>query len=178
MKKWMFVVFPGILLAIFLAFYFPNKAATEEALRKQAEEVQRAKDADAAKKKAAQEQARISAQQTAAERAKEDAAKEQEIKDKWDAQSREIQKATDEATAQADAFSKDAAALEVELDTLHKQKEQANRDDFDLLKQVELARGDQRTAEMEIQRMVGMIGSKADESFLTRLPPPPPPPSS
>ena len=78
MKKWMFVVFPGILLAVFLAFYFPNKTATEESLRRQAAEVQREKDAEDAKKKAAQEQARISAEETAAQRAKEDAAKEKE----------------------------------------------------------------------------------------------------
>jgi hypothetical protein len=177
MKKWMFVIFPGILLAIFLVFYFPNKAATEATLAKQAHDAEVKKEADDAAKAAAQEQARISAKQRADEQAKEDAAKEQAAKDKWDATSRDIQKATDAANAQADAFSKDAAALEVELDTLHKKKEQDNRDDFDLLKQVELSRVTQRAAEADIQRLVEMIGNKADDSFLTRMPPPPPPPA-
>jgi len=83
--------------------------------------------------------------------------------------------AADDANAKATAYSKDSAALEIELDTLHKQKEQSNREDFDLLKQVELARVGLRAAEMENQRMVGMIAGKADDSFLTRMPPPPPP---
>jgi len=175
MKKWMFVIFPGILLAVFLAFYFPNRAETEATLAKQAADAQHKKEVDDAAKAAAQEQARISAKQRADDQAKEDAAREQAATDKWNATSREIQKTTDEANAKADASSKEASALEIELDSLQKKKEQDNRDDFDLLKQVELARVSQRAAEADIQRLVQMIGNEADNSFLTRMPPPPPP---
>jgi colicin import membrane protein len=177
MKKWIFVIFPGILLGIFLAFYFPNHAETIAALQRQAEEVQRQKDALEAKKKADQEAAHKSAVEQAAKQAQEDAQKEAEAKAKWDAATAEIQRVTDEATNQANAYSKEANDLEIELDALQKQKEQENRNDFDLLKQVELSRQAQRAAENEIQRMVDMIAQKADQSAMAQMPPPAPVPA-
>jgi hypothetical protein len=177
MKKWIFVIFPGILLGVFLAFYFPNHAATIAELQRQAEEVQRQKDALEAKKKADQEAAHKSAVEQAAKQQAEDAQKEAEAKAKWDAATAEIKRVTDEATAQADAYSKEANDLEIQLDALQKQKEQENRNDFDLLKQVELSRRAQRAAENEIQRLVDMIAQRADQSAMAQMPPPAPAPA-
>jgi hypothetical protein len=63
------------------------------------------------------------------------------------------------------------------LDSVRKAKDKANRESFDLAKQVELAKVAKRNAEFEVQRTTEMISRRAADSSLTRLPPPPPLPA-
>ena len=174
MKKWMYLVVPGILLVAFLFLY--KEEMTQVAAKEQArkDEVAREKADTDAKKKAAEEEARISADKRAKDQKEADEKAAAEKEAKWQAESKKIQDQTDQNTAEADRLSKEAAELEIQLDSLTQQKEKLNREDFDLLKQVELTRVAQQNADMEIQRKVEMIARRADESSLTAMPPAPP----
>jgi hypothetical protein len=175
MKKWMYLVVPGILLVAFLFLY--NQEMTQISAREQAQKAEIAKEKadEDAKKQQAEQEAKVSADKRAKEQkdAEEKTAADKEAK--WQADSKKIQDQTDSNTAEADSLSKKAAELEIELDALNQKKEKDNQDDFDLLKQVQLARVAQENADMEIQRKVEMIANKADESAMTEMPPPPPP---
>ena len=176
MKKWMYLVFPGAMLGIFLVFFLSHSKEAE-AREKVRLEVQAKKLAEeAAKKKAEEDRARADAEKRSAERAAEDAKKEAEKIAKQATIDREIKEATDKALAEAATSQKTIDGLEAELERLHKQKDQLSRDGFDIAKQVEAAKVAKRTAELEIQRTVDLVARRAQDSYLTRMPPPPPPP--
>ncbi len=175
MKKWMYLVFPSAMLVLFLVFYLSHvkEADAREAVRIEALNKKIAD--DAAKKKEDEARARKDAEDRAAKRAEEDAQKEREKAAKQAAIDKEIKDATDKAIAEQAASQKTIDRLEAELDQAHKQKDQASRESFDLAKQVELAKVQKRTAELEIQREVEIIARRANDSFLSRMPPAPPP---
>lgn len=171
MKKWSYIIFPAIMLGVFVAFYMASKHKWDAAEAQRTAEVQKAKEADDAKKASAEEAARIAARKRVEEQKKEDAAFEQKRQDKWNAETAAIVKVTDTAKAEADASSKESADLELQIDNLRKKKEALNREDFDLLKNLELARSRQRDAELDIQRMVTMITDKAAQSQMAAVRP-------
>lgn len=178
MKKWMYVIFPGSGLAIFLVFFLSHTKEMEqrEAVR-QAEVTRQLAEADAAKK-VAEEKAHKDAQARAEQHAAEEAEKAAAKAAKQAAADKEVKDATDKALAEGDKFAQEAARLEIELDRLHKEKDRLNRQAFETAQQVELAKVARRTAELEEQRTIAMIADKAEKSYLTRMPPPPPPPKS
>ena len=176
MKKWMYIIFPGAMLGLFLVFFLSHTKEAE-ANEKVRQEVLAKKIAeDAAKKKADEDRARVDAEKRAADRAAEDAAKEAKKIAAQAAIDKDVKDATDKALAEAAASQKTIDGLEAELERLHKQKDQLSREGFDIAKQVEAAKVAKRTAELEIQRTVDLVAKKSQESFLTRMPPPPPPP--
>jgi type IV secretory pathway VirB10-like protein len=175
MKKWMYVIFPGILLVLFLFFYHQDMNAFQAREAAHAEAVAQQKKAEDDHRKAVELAAHEEAQKRAAEAAAEAAQKEKEKEDKWNAEGARIQKETDRFTGELDRMTKRASALEIERDSLNKSKEQESREDFELLKRIEQSRVDQHNAEMEIQRMVAMIAQRADDSAMAKMPPPPPP---
>lgn len=166
MKKWMYVIFPGLGLLVFILFYISfskEQAAAEQVREQQAAEVARQEEA---KKEADAAKARADAQAREREQQAEEAKKQAEIEAKWNATTRELHTEIADYTAKANRLAKQASELEIELDHLHRVKEAENRADFDLLKQVEQARVDQRNAELEIQRLVDMIARRAQQSSL------------
>jgi hypothetical protein len=179
MKKWMFVIFPGILLVIFLFFYQQTASEVRAKEKAAAEAADRAKAEDAARRADIELKAHQDADRRAAEAAAEEQQKEAEAKANRDKLLADIQSHTDANDAQIDRYSKDNAQLEMKIEQLHKQRDADSLSAFDLDKQVELARVDEHNAELEVQRMVDMIAKRAGESYLTRLPPAPaaPPPS-
>jgi hypothetical protein len=58
---------------------------------------------------------------------------------------------------------------------LRNAKEKANTDTFTLAKHVETLKIDRRSAEIEIQRMVDMVGQRLNSSPLSTYTPPAPP---
>ncbi len=170
MKKWMYVISVGSMLAIFLVFY------TTETKKREAKEKQRAADvaAKVAAKKAEQAaieaKARADAEKRAKDAADAAAAKEAERTAKWEAVGREIQEATNKHLADADRYAKRSAELELQLTNLRAQKEKLNREAFELAKQVELGKINRRTADLEIQRITAMIAAKAGQSSLAHAP--------
>jgi chromosome segregation ATPase len=178
MKKWLYVLAPAVMIAVFLFFYFDSKAAWEAKEKARLEEVAQAKSDAEAKKHVAEAKAREDAERRNAERAAEDAKVAKDKQDKYDADMARIQSDTDRANATAESYAKQVSDLTIELDSLHKQKDALTREDFDLEKKVEMARVARQNAELEIQRTVEMISTRADESAMAKPPPPPPPKTS
>ena len=174
MKKWFYVVFPKVLIAIFLVFYLSSRSETIAREKVQREETAKAK-AEADQKKAeAEATAQADAERRNVERAaqEEKAAKDKE--DKYNAEMARIKAETDKANATAEMYSKQVSDLSIELDTLHKQKDELTRESFEMQKQIELSEVARRNAELEIQRYDQMIADRADQSVLTKMPPAPP----
>lgn len=166
MKKWMYVISVGSMLAIFLGFYFSETKKHDEKERQRAITVAAQKATEDARKAAIEEAARADAAKRSAQRAAEEAKKEADRIAKWEAVGLEIEEATDKHKADADRYAKKSAQLELQLGTLRAEKEKLNREAFDLAKQVELGKINRRTAELEIQRITEMISRKAAASSL------------
>ncbi len=81
---------------------------------------------------------------------------------------------TETYAAETAKSNKAAAELEISLLNARINRDKYNRESFELSKQVELAKISRRNAELEIQRLIEMVGTKA--STLASMPPPPPPP--
>jgi hypothetical protein len=176
MKKWLFVISPGCMLAVFLVFYFANRKEEEAREKVHQEELARQKaDADE-KKRIAEAKAHDDAEKRNQERIAEEARVAKEKQDKYDAEMARIRGDTDGSNALAEKYSKQVSDLSIELDNLYKEKESLTRENFEYMKKVELAVVDRHSAEMDIQRMVEMIADRADKSSMTVMPPPPPPP--
>ncbi len=172
MKKWLYVISVGSMLAVFLFFYFSHVKEAEIREKIRAEQVAQQTKAEADRKAAIEAKAREDAEKRAADRAAAEAKKEADRLAKSVAEMRKIQDETNELNAKADAYAKEASNLEIELSTLRSNKEKLNREAFELAKQVEQARIAKRNAEMEIQRMTDMIAKRAADSTLTRAPAP------
>jgi len=172
MKKWMYLIFPSILLVVFLIFYRSSRNEVEARERHHAEMVAQQKAADDARKALIEQKARDDAAKHAAERAAEDAKNAAEKQARWDAETARIQKETDKYTADSAKYAALVSELQIQIDSLHKLKEQDTREAFDAEKQVELDEIKRRDAELESQRMLEMIIKRADDSFLTKGAPP------
>ena len=170
MKKWIYLIVPAVMMAGFLFVYFGHVETMHAKEAAKAASVAQAKAEAEAKKKDAEQKARSDAKKRQDEREAEEAKKEKEKADKQAADDKKVRDAIAEFTAKADSASKQAAALEAELDRIRKEKDRLSRETFDLAKQVELARIARRNAELEIQRMTEMIARKASESAMTRPP--------
>ena len=177
MKKWMYLVFPGIMLAGFLVIYMSHKKAAEEKERQQIARAATEKAEADRKKKEAEAKARDDARKRQEEREAEERKKEEDKAAKQAKDDKMVRDQIAEYTAKGDAAQKQVNNLEIELDKLRKEKDRVSRETFDLAKQLELARIDRRNAELEIQRMHEMIVRKASESALVRPPPMPPAPA-
>jgi hypothetical protein len=170
MKKWLYFIFPLALTFIFVFFYLTHVKEAKEKDRLRKIEVARIQKIEADKKADIEEKARQDAARRAAERAAEDARKEAKKIADWEAVGKEIQDATDKNIAEADAFARQIAALEIELDSLRRAKEKLNSDVLTQAKAVERAMIDKRTAELEVQRRTEMVRQRAASSSMTAMP--------
>jgi hypothetical protein len=177
MKKWMYLIFPGAMLGLFLVVYLAESKKTEEREREHATEVARQKKAEDDKQDVLKKKAEADAKKRADDRAAEEAKKEHDRVAKWEAEAQKILDDTNKSKKAGDDSSKKIANAEAELATLRANREKANREYLELLKNVERAKIDRRTAELEIQRTTDMIARKAADSAMTKMPPPPPPPA-
>src|SRR6185295_12189387 len=138
MKKWMYVISVGSMLAIFLVFYLSETKKHEERERQRLAAAAQVKATKDAEKKRIEEAARADAEKRRKDREEADAKKEADRLAKWEADNRSIQEATDKHNAAADRSAKQSAQLELQLTDLRAQKERLNREAFELSKQVEL----------------------------------------
>jgi hypothetical protein len=168
----MYLIFPSILLVVFLIFYRSSRQEVEARERHHAEMVAQQKAADDAHKAMIEQKARDDATKHAAERAAEEAKNAADKQAKWDADSAKIAKDTAKYTADSEKYAAQVSELQIQLDSLHKLKEEDSRAAFDAEKQVELYEIQRRDAELEGQRMLEMITKRADDSFLTKGAPP------
>lgn len=157
MKKWLYFIVPAILTVIFIFFYVTHVAEAKEKDRIRKAEVARIQKEEADRKADIEEKARQDATRRAAERAAAEAKKEADRIAAWEAVGREIQEATDKNNAEADAFARQVANLEIELDALRRAKEKLNGEVLIQAKAVERALIEKRNAEMEIQRRTEIV---------------------
>jgi pyruvate/2-oxoglutarate dehydrogenase complex dihydrolipoamide acyltransferase (E2) component len=136
------------------------KAATEDAQRQEIE-------------KKAEEDARAQAEKRAAE---EKAKQEKKDNDYKNAMA-QLKGEADGYSAEADKLAKESAELELDLTKSRSLRDKDTSEAFDLTKQVELAKISRRNAELEIQRLIEMVATRAASSSLTAMPVPPPPPA-
>lgn len=174
MNKYYFIV-PAVLLASFLFVY--NGALKEMAAKETAEKAHKAEVKAAEDKRKAEIEARATAdaKRRQDERDAEEKAKIEKKERDYQDGMRKLKDEADNYTAEADRLVKESNALELQLSALRTQKEKTTREVFELTKQVEMAKINRRTAELEIQRMVDMVATKASASSLAAMPPPPPP---
>ncbi len=178
MKKWMYLIFPGIMLVGFVFVYMSHVEQTHEKERIVAAKIAADKAEAEAKKKAAEAKAREDAKKRQDEREAEDRKKEEEKAARQAADDKKVADQTAEYIAKGEAAQKQVTAKEQELEQMRKTKDQTSRDSFDIAKRVELARVARRNAELEIQRMTEMVVRRASESSMTRPPEIPVPPAN
>ena len=178
MKKWMYLIAPTVMLGAFLFLYLAEAQEAEIKDKARAAELAKTKALEAEKKKIAEEKARLDSAKRSAERAAEEAKREADKIAKREAESKRIQDETDKYLADSAAQTKKISDLEQQLETARKAKDQASRESFDLLKQVERAKVERRNAEIEIARLTEMLARRASVSSMTRMPTPPPPPAA
>lgn len=175
MKKFLYLILPAVMLAAFL--FTPGMgylaAQKEIAARVAAREeaVRQTKAAEDAKRAEIQQRAEEDARARQRENEALERAKEEKKRKEYEDAVNKLKEETATYIRETEAFNKENAALEVELGKLRDRKESLNRENFDLAKQVELAKIERRTAELEIQRMVGMVSRTLSASPLLAPPP-------
>ncbi|PTX96473.1 hypothetical protein [Opitutus sp. ER46] len=173
MKKWMYVIFPALMLGGFLLVYTSHVEEAEAREKARIEKVEADRKEAARLKKEAELRAQVDAQKRQQEREEEERKKEEERVRKQQAADKELRDAIAQFRGEADKSAKQASELEIELDRLHKVKDQTSREDFELAKQVELARVAKRNAELQQQHLTAMLSQRAGASGLAKMPPPP-----
>ena len=161
-----YIIVPALLMG---GFIFLFRGASEEMAIKEAKQK-----AAITAQKAAEDAKRIETEKRAAEDAakrqierqkEEDAKLAKKEKDYADAMAK-LKKDTDAYAAELAKLNKEAADLEIALLNGRISRDKLNRESFDLSKQVELAKISRRSAELEIQRLIEMVGTKAAASTL------------
>ena len=170
MKKWMYLISVGAMLAVFTFFYLASEkeVAAREAKHK-ADIVAQAK-VDSDRKALLDSKAREDADKRASDRLADEKRKEDEKVAKQAAEDKKVKDAFDKYTAEADRLSKKANQLELELGAFRSAKEKISREAFDLAKRVEASKVARRTAELNIQRTTEMVARRAAESSMVRPP--------
>ena len=168
-----YLIVPAVLLAVFAFFY--NGALNEMKMKEETRLATVAKIAatEAARKAEVEQKAQAEAlkrqeERAAADKAREDK-KERDYRDAMNA----LKKEADDYSTQTVKLNKEAADLEASLQQTRTDKERLTREALDLAKQVELAKINRRSAELEIQRMFDMVARKLNESSIATSPPPP-----
>lgn len=165
-----YVITPIVLLIIFVFF---QRGAKSEIDKHKDEQVATAIAEKAAEKARLQEIEKKASAEAAERQAKRDAEEEarrkKREKDYLDAMDK---LASDTAVIQADAdkYTKEINKLEIDLLNARSQRDKTSKEAFDLSKEVEMAKVSRRSAELEIQRLIEMIGSKTTASPLAIIP--------
>jgi chromosome segregation ATPase len=132
---------------------------------------------EAERKRIVDEKASIDAKKRQDERDAAELAKERKKQTDYDDAMKKLKDEADDYAAQAAKLSKEAADLETQISQTRSDKERLARETLELNKQLELAKINRRNAELEIQRMVDMVGRKLNDSSIAAMPPPPPLPT-
>ena len=173
MNKYYFIV-PACLLAGFIFFYrgaldeMEIKANTEKA------RIAAVKAEEDAKRQEVEKRAQIDAEERQKAREKEEEAKRKKNEKSYNDAMAKLKKDSDGLDIENAKLTKEAADLEQAIINERALKDKTSREAFDLSKQVELEKINRRSAELEIQRLIEMLGTKAAASTLASMPPPPP----
>ncbi|HEX3730262.1 MAG TPA: hypothetical protein VHV47_10695, partial [Opitutaceae bacterium] len=118
MKKWMYLIFPGAMLAIFLALYFPDQKASEAKEAQRQVEIQHRKDVEAQQRKELEDRARADSARREAENAAEAAKRDADRIARHAKDKKDLEDEIASVQGENDKLSKQAAELQLKLDTL------------------------------------------------------------
>jgi hypothetical protein len=176
MKKWMYVIFPGAMLALFLiAYVAEGKRRTEREAAHTAEVARLDKDKQA-KEATMKAKAEADAKKRSDERAAIEKKKEDDRVAKWTKEGQDIQADLDRSNAAIDQQTKEVAQMEKNLFALREARERGNREFLEAMKRAEMAQIDRRTSELEIDRLLKLINQRATDVTGRALTPPAAPP--
>lgn len=169
-----YLIVPGTLFAVF--FFFYSSALKEMDIKEASRvaEVARVKAAEDLRKTEIEKQATADAEKRQRERDEADRAKEEKKRHDYMEVINILTRDVNSNVAATDKYAKEAAELELQINSTRNRKEKLNTETFELAKQVEKAKIDRRNAELEIQRMVEMVAKRVGDSSLANIPPPPP----
>lgn len=168
-----YLIVPAVLLAVFAFFY--NGALNEMRVKEETRlaKVAAVAKAEADRKAEVEKKAQAEALKNQEKRAADDKAREDKKERDYQDAMNALKKEADDYSAQTAKLSKEAADLEASLQQTRTDKERLTREALDLAKQVELAKINRRSAELEIQRMFEMVSKKLNDSSIATAPPPP-----
>jgi septal ring factor EnvC (AmiA/AmiB activator) len=170
-----YVIFPTVLLIAFAVYY--TQIAKPEMADKEAAVKQKIADqeaVDAARRADIEKKAQVDAQVQQHAREERDRLKQEKARHDREEADRQIADETAKFENEAASLTKQISDMEKEIAGLRAKREDVSRALFDAAAKVELAKIDRQNAELEIQRMYGMVAQRVNDSFLTRLPPPTP----
>lgn len=173
-----YLIVPVILLAVFGFTYngaLKDMQAKEDANHAKATEKKRVEDARKAEVEA---KATLDAKKHQEERDAEDRKKQEKKQAEYDDAMKKLRDEANDYTVQGEKLGKEAADLELQISQSRNEKEKLARETLELAKSVELAKINRRNAELEIQRMIDMVGKKLNDSSIATPPPPPPLPTN
>ncbi|MSU47263.1 MAG: hypothetical protein EXS42_09140 [Lacunisphaera sp.] len=168
-----YLIVPAMLLAVFAVLY---SGARKEMVAKQVAQHEAKVKAGAEekiRKTAIEAAANAEARSRQEERAATDRARGEKKQRDYDDAMKKLKDEANGYAAQADMLAKEAASTEIQISLARSDKEKLSREALELAKQVEQAKIDRRSAELEIQRMIEIVGRKLNESSIA-VPPPPP----
>jgi chromosome segregation ATPase len=171
-----YVIFPAVLLLVFAVYYIQvakPEMAEQEAAAKQKVSDQEA--ADAARRADIEKKAQVDAQVQQHAREERDRLKQEKARHDREEADRQIADETAKFENEAASLTKQISDMEKEISNLRTKREDLSREVFGAAAKVELAKIDRQNAELEIQRMYGMVAQRVNDSFLAKLPPPAPP---
>jgi hypothetical protein len=156
----LYLIIPLVLTLAFSGIYVKHQGEAADRAR-QALAAKTKAEADAAAQKAeAERQAKADADKREATRIAEEKKKEDDKRAKWDADTQRIAADTTTYTQTAAEHAATVKKLEAELTALRAAKDAATQANFDQAREVEQARIERRTAELETQRLVEMLARK------------------
>jgi chromosome segregation ATPase len=165
-----YIIVPVVLMGVFI--FFERGAAADKARNEQVKiEAQKQEQAKKdAEKKALEEKAKIDSEKRNADRLKGEKEKEDARVAKYQAAVQKLKDDGKKYTDDVDANNKLVTRMEKDLADLREKHDRENREAFDLAKKVEITKKLRRDAELEVQRLNGMLAARANESILTKMP--------
>lgn len=156
-----YLIVPIVLLGLFGGIYWQHSrtAATEAAAK--ATETERIKADELAKKAEAERAARDEATRRAAAREAEEKQKEDEKRARWAADGKRIEEETAGFAARVAELTEQIHHTETKLAEVRASKDALDRENFEIAREVELARIAKRNAELGIQRAVAVVAGRA-----------------
>jgi len=171
-----YVFFPAVLLVAFAIYY--TQVAKPEMAEQEAAAKQKIVDqevADTARRADIEKKAQADAQVQQHAREERDRLKLEKARHDREEQDRQIADETAKFENESASLKKQISDMEKDIFNLRAKREDTSRAVFEAAAKVELAKIDRQNAELEIQRMYGMVAQRVNDSFLTKLPPPAPP---
>ncbi len=170
MNRILYIVAPIVLMVVFVFLYVDGRKKIEERKEQERIEKKARDDAEEAERARKREQARIDNEAAETRRLQEEADKKAKKEADFQKKLQDIRDKTAEFNADLAKYKRQAADLDKEITALRTEKEKLTRQSIEMNQTIAAGLIERQNAELEIQRFAAMVGRKARESTLTRMP--------